>query len=796
VLQARFAQPTHTAQLIEEQRMKSIARFAIEKRWWVIAGWIAFIVLAQGITSGLGGTTYRDTFSLPGTETQHVMDMLKNSGLENQNGLSGQVVFHAKSGTLAQPPANVMSEIAKLCADKLDVVSVGTPWQSVTCASGKATLGAGQSTLLSKDSTIAIVNVNWYTDKYDQKLFDGVFDHLKTLRSDQLQVEFTGDGFQGLGQQESGIPPVMLGFIAAMIILILVFRTLGGTALPLASAVAALTAGTGLIGILSHAMDVSNITPQLTELMVIGVGVDYALFIVTRHRRNLRRGMPVRESIIASINTSGRAVLFAGCTVCIAMLGLLALGVSFFYGMAIGVAIAVGLTMIASVTLLPALLSLLGPRVLPRWQREPLASDRRVKRLLCVIPPLCVFFWILYGLDAVLPGRRRRAAGAKAKLAAQPTGFWDRWSTMIARRRVITGFVGAAVIVALAIPFFSMRMGHADQGNDRATTTTRKGYDLIAEGFGKGYNSTLTAVVSGTNAQAMAEKVGQRLASVSDVDAHSIVVPPKPLTPTVAMVSFKSVTSPQDVKTTDLVKTLRDDVLPPLYGGTTNHVYVYGQTAIYVDFAGVLSSKMPMFIGFVVGLSFILLLIAFRSLVVPLTAAVMNLLAAGASFGVVVAIFQWGWGSDALGIGKGGPIEAWAPVMFFAILFGLSMDYQVFLVSRMHEEWVHTRDNRRAIRIGQAETGGIITAAAFIMITVFFGFVLDPNRVVKLLGIGLASAIFLDAFVLRTVLVPSLMHLLGRSNWYFPKWLEKVTPRVSVEPADEESEAERELVRT
>jgi RND superfamily putative drug exporter len=203
---------------------------------------------------------------------------------------------------------------------------------------------------------------------------------------------------------------------------------------------------------------------------------------------------------------------------------------------------------------------------------------------------------------------------------------------------------------------------------------------------------------------------------------------------------------------------------------------------------------MPLFIGFVVGLSFILLLIAFRSLVVPLTAAVMNLLAAGASFGVVVAIFQWGWGSDALGIGKGGPIESWAPVMFFAILFGLSMDYQVFLVSRMHEEWVHTRDNKRAIRVGQAETGGIITAAALIMITVFFGFVLDPNRVVKLLGIGLASAIFLDAFVLRTILVPSLMHIIGKPNWYFPKWLERITPRVSVEPADEEPAAEKELI--
>lgn len=732
--------------------MHSLARLAIRRRWWVIIAWLAFVLLAQVIAGSLGGANYKDTFSLPHTETDTVMKLLKDSGQSNQNGLSGQVVFHAKSGTLQQAPDAVSPALSALCKDKLDVVSVSSPWGTVTCKDGAASTGPGESRLLSKDQTIAIANVNWYSEKYDQKLFDGVYDQLETLRSSNLQVEFTGDGFQGQGQKESGVPPAMLGFIAALIILALVFRTVGGTVLPLASAAAALGGGLGLIGILTHAMDVSNVTPQLTELMVIGVGVDYALFIVTRHRRNLRRGMAVEESITAAINTSGRAVLFAGSTVCIAMLGLLALGVSFFYGLAVGVAIAVALTMIASVTLLPALLSFLGLKVLPRAQR--------------------------------------RAVRAGDFTDPHAIGFWARWSTFVTRRKVATAVVGGVVMIALAIPFFSMRMGHADQGNDRASTTTRKGYDLIAQGFGTGYNSTLTLVVSGQGAQDTAAKAGRALESVPDVNPASVIVPKKGLTDTISIVSFKSATSPQDVKTTDLVKHLRDDVLPDIYEGTSDHVYVYGQTAIYVDFSKVLSSKMPLFIAAVVGLSFILLLIAFRSLLVPLTAAVMNLLAAGASFGVIVAIFQWGWGAEALGIGKGGPIEAWAPVMFFAILFGLSMDYQVFLVSRMHEEWVHTRDNRRAIRVGQAETGGIITAAAFIMITVFFGFILDPNRVVKLLGIGLASAVFLDAFILRTVLVPSLMHLFGKSNWYFPKWLDKVTPRVSVEPAEEAWEAE------
>ncbi len=525
------------------------------------------------------------------------------------------------------------------------------------------------------------------------------------------------------------------------------FRTVGAIALPLASAVAALTTGLGLIGILTHAMSVSNVTPQLTELMVIGVGVDYALFIVTRHRRNLRHGMSVDESIQSAIDTSGRAVLFAGTTVCIAMLGLIALGVSFFYGMAIGVAIAVSLTMLASLTLLPALLSFLGLKVLTRKQRKEVRGG--------------VFH------------------------DPHNVGFWARWSKLVARRHIALGLAGGIVIVLIAIPFLSMRMGHADQANDPANTTTRKGYDLIAQGFGPGYNSTLTLVVDAPNAERMAQTAGSAIAKVANVDPSSIFVPPKPLTPTLAMVSFKSLTSPQDVKTTDLVTHLRKEVLPQLYDGSGGHIYVYGQTAIYVDFSHVLSSKMPLFMTAVVGLSFILLLIAFRSIVVPLTAALMNLLAAGASFGVVVAIFQWGWLAGALGIGKGGPIEAFAPVLFFAIIFGLSMDYQVFLVSRMHEEWVHTRDNQRAIRVGQAETGGIITAAALIMIMVFMGFVLDPNRVVKLLGVGLSSAVFLDAFVLRTVLVPSLMHTIGRANWFFPKWLDRVTPRLSVEPADD-----------
>jgi RND superfamily putative drug exporter len=404
--------------------------------------------------------------------------------------------------------------------------------------------------------------------------------------------------------------------------------------------------------------------------------------------------------------------------------------------------------MIASLTLLPAVLSLLGHRVLPRRVRKGVRDGTYVH-----------------------DEHRTR---------------WAWWSELVARRKLVLAAVAAGVIVVLAIPFFSMRLGQADQGSDPKGTTTRAGYDLIANapGFGKGYTSVLELVLHGPTATdaGYLKSVARGLARTPDVDAATIGA--QPLSRDLALMTFKSTSAPQDEQTNALVKRLRRDLAPTLERGTANQIYVFGQTAVFVDFAHVLAQKMPLFFVAVIGLSFLLLMLAFRSLVVPLTAAAMNLFAAGASFGILVAVFQWGWFSETLGIGAGGPIDAFLPVMFFAILFGLSMDYQVFLVSRMHEEWVHTHDNRHSISVGQAETGGIITAAAIIMIAVFGGFLLGDARVIKMIGLGLGAAIFIDAFVLRTVLVPSLMHALGRSNWWFPRWLDRITPRVSVEPPE------------
>jgi RND superfamily putative drug exporter len=727
--------------------MQTLARFATQKRWWVIAGWLLVIVATQLLSEAAGGATYKDVFTLPHTESQTVLDLLRANGQSGQTGQSGTVVVHAKTGTLDanQAPPSLESALVKLCSSGDHVAQITTPWTTISCAK-PSTPAPGVALLLSKDRTTGLVNVEWQGNQNDVGNFTGVYDSLKHLSSSTTQYEFTGGGFENLAQRQKGIPPEALGALIALLILAIVFRTPGPVFLPLLSAAAALGTGLALISLLSHVMNVATFATQLSQLMVIGVGVDYALFIVTRHRRNLLRGMPVNESIAVAINTSGRAVLFAGLTVCVAILGLCALGVSFLYGVAIGTAIAVALTMIASLTLLPAVLSLLGYRALPRRVRKAVAAGTYVPQ-------------------------------------ERPTR-WAGWSTYVSQHKLALGTVAAGVIVVLAIPFFSMRLGHADASTDPTSTTGRRGYDLVAHSFGTGYNSVLELVVSGPTATepAYLNSLAGQLRNVVDVDTTSVHA--APIGKDLAFVTFKSTTSPQDPKTTDLVKTLRSRIVPTMEKGSPNHIYVFGQTAILVDFAKVLSAKIPFFFVAIIGLSFLLLMLAFRSLLIPLTAAIMNLFAAAASFGVVVAIFQWGWFSSVLGIGGGGPIDAFLPVLFFAILFGLSMDYQVFLVSRMHEEWVHTGDNERAVRIGQTETGGIITAAAFIMIAVFGSFLLGNERTIKLVGIGLGGAVFLDAFILRTVLVPALMHQFGKANWYFPKWLDRITPRVSVEPDD------------
>jgi RND superfamily putative drug exporter len=531
-----------------------------------------------------------------------------------------------------------------------------------------------------------------------------------------------------------------VGVLAAAVVLFIAFGSLLAMLLPIVTAIAGVVGGLMAIAPLTHAMNVVSIAPTLGALIGLGVGIDYALFIVTRHRRGLQSGLTPEEAAVKAIDTSGRAVLFAGITVCIALLGLLVLGVSFLNGLAVACALTVVFTVAAAVTLTPALLGVFGMRVLSR--------------------------------------RRRRLAGQVT--ARGSSGLWARWSGTVERRPAVLATAAAAVMVILAIPVLSLRLGTSDQGNDPSSTTTRQAYDLLAEGFGPGFNGPLL-LVARTSSPADAAALRSLEARLPQT-AHVASVRTLTATPGTSVIQVTPRTPPEAKATSDLIATLREHAIPAAEQGTTLRVYVGGVTATFADFATVITGQMPWFILTIVGLSFLLLALAFRSLLIPATAAVMNLLAAAATFGVLTAFFQWGWGSEAFGLGQAGPIEAYLPALTLAILFGLSMDYQVFLISRMNEEWVHGRDNRRAVRTGQLETARVITAAAAIMICVFLVFSFLGQRDIAEFGIGLATAVALDAFILRTILVPALMHMFGNANWWLPRWLDRRLPHLAIEP--------------
>ncbi len=530
--------------------------------------------------------------------------------------------------------------------------------------------------------------------------------------------------------------------LAAAVVLFIAFGSALAMLLPLVTAIAGVGGGLMAITPLTHAMNVVDFAPILGALIGLGVGIDYALFIVTRHRRGLQAGLTPEQAAVQAIDTSGRAVLFAGSTVCISLLGILVLGVGFLNGLAVASALTVVFTVLAAVTLLPALLGVFKMRVLSRRQRRRIAA-------------------------APAPGR---------------AGLWARWAGTVERKPAVLAVAATVVMAVIAIPVFSLRLGSSDQGNDPSSSTTRQAYDLLAEGFGPGFNGPLVLVAQTRSAadEAALRTLEAGLPRVADVASVRTLA----ATGGTEVIQVTPATSPEAKATSDLITTLRDETIPAAERGTTLRVYVGGVTATFADFAAVVTAKLPWFILAIVGLSFLLLVVAFRSLLIPATAAVMNLLAAAAAFGVLTAFFQWGWGTSAFGLGQAGPVEAFLPVVTLAILFGLSMDYQVFLVSRMNEEWVHGRRNPVAVRTGQLETGRVITAAATIMICVFLTFSFMGSRDVAEFGIGLAAAVALDAFILRTVLVPAVMHLFGDANWWLPRWLDRRLPHLAIEPPE------------
>jgi putative drug exporter of the RND superfamily len=716
--------------------MAGLARWCFRHRYVVIALWVVALI-ALGGASKVAGSAYSNSFSLPGTESTKALQLLQSS-FPAQAGESDRIVFHVKDGSVTDPAVRASMEAMLAKVAKVPQVSgVTSPYSPQ---------GAAQ---ISKDGKTAYATVNWTKLGSELNLdnVQTVIDTAEKPATGNLEIALGGQVIQQVGQAPQSFSE-LIGIVAAAIVLLLAFGAFFAMLLPLITAIFSLVGGAFAIELLSHGLAINQVGPIFATLIGLGVGVDYALFIVTRHRNGLKAGLTPEEAAIRSLNTSGRAVLFAGGTVCIAMLGLLVLRLSFLTGIGTASAIMVLFTVVAAITLLPAFLGVIGMRVLSRRERKALAKD-----------------------------------GPHDEFA---TGMWARWSAYVAKRPAFLSVIALAAIVVLTLPLFALRLGTGDQGNDPKGSTTRAAYDLLADGFGPGFNGPLQLVAT-INSPADAQALGELEASVRNTPGVAAVVG-LPITPQtkVAIVNVVPTTSPQDKATTDLINNLRQNVVPQAEAGTTMKVYVGGLTAIFNDFSKVLTDKLPLFIAVIVGLGFLLLLVAFRSIVVPATAAVMNLLAAGASFGVVVAFFQWGWGSEALGIGRPGPIDAFVPVLTLAVLFGLSMDYQVFLVSRMHEEWVHTKDNEYAVTTGQASTGRVITAAATIMICVFMAFVFGGQRVVAEFGVGLASAVFIDAFILRTVLVPALMHLFGKANWWLPGWLDRILPHLSVEPADEE----------
>jgi RND superfamily putative drug exporter len=506
--------------------------------------------------------------------------------------------------------------------------------------------------------------------------------------------------------------------------------------LPIMTAMFGIGVGLAVVTLLARVMDIPSFAPQVTAMIGIGVGIDYALFISTRYREALHDGAEPHRAVVHAIDTSGRAVLFAGGTVVISLLGLFLIGVSFIRGLAVGASLAVLFVMAAAVTLLPAVLGFVG-----------------------------------YTIDKfALPGAKKRVDPEQS--------VWARWARSLQRRPWLALLGGLLVLLILAIPFLSLRLGVADSGNDPTKFTTRRAYDLLTDGFGPGFNGPLLLASDvSTPAQAAA---AQQLRSAIQQDPDVAAVPVVRTSDKGVMLVVVPKSAPQDAATTELVHRLRDDVVPAATSGTGLDVHVGGQTAIGVDLADTLGQRLPFMFVAILLMSFILLMLVFRSILVPLKAVIMNLLSIGAAYGVIVAIFQWGWGANLIAIGKEGPIEAWVPMMLFAIVFGLSMDYEVFLLSRIKEEYDVHHDNSRAVASGLAKTARLITAAAAIMICVFGSFVLSDQRVLKLVGFGLAFAVFIDATLVRLVLVPATMELLGDRNWWFPRWLEWM-PRVHIE---------------
>jgi RND superfamily putative drug exporter len=686
------------------------------------------MLVALGGVVGAAGSSFSDSTSLPASDSATAYSLLARAGSDAAKVSTGTIVWDTRSGSALSPAAR--SRIAPMLASVAKVEGVKGVISPFTAAGAKQ---------VSADARTAYATVVFTSDSHEA----AAAKLAQAAASSQLDVQVGGAAFTKISP---GGASEVIGILAALLILILVFRSIWAAVLPIITGVAGVGLSSLAVILLSHVITLPSVAPELGALIGLGVGIDYALFIVNRHRKALQQGADLTDAVTTALNTSGRAVLFAGGTVVVALLGLVILNVGFLTGLGIAAAVTVILTVMAAVTLLPALLATMGRRVLRKSERAATGS----------------------------PARR---------------SVWARWARLVERRPVVAAVLAVAVLGALAVPALTIRLGAADDSSAPTGTSARSYYDTMADAFGKGFDAQLLLVAQTPDSHARAAWaiLTRELPEVKGIASAS---PPEAVSgDSLSTIQVVPTAAAQDQATSDLVRTLRSGILPRAEAGTDLRVYVGGTTATNIDFANALTSKLPLFLAIIAVFGFLLLTLAFRSLLVPAIGAIGNLLTIAVALGSTVALFQWGWGQPLFGIGGPAPLEYIVAILIVGVVFGLSMDYHVFLVSRMHERWTQTGDNRRAVTSGAADTGGVIVTAAAIMACVFAAFGLAGVRTIAEFGVGLAVAVLADAFLLRMTAIPALMHLIGRRNWAIPSWLDRALPHVSVENPDTDSPA-------
>jgi putative drug exporter of the RND superfamily len=691
-----------------------------------VAVWLAALVLAS-LAGQLAGSQFKDDFSHgTATDSERAAALLQRN-FPGQAGDVGQVVFRTQAPVTAPPQESRIGAVLTQIAHLPGVASVGGPF------------GPGAAGQVSRNghTAFALVRFRASGDALPAATVKRVITTAQGSAGPGFTVQLGGAPVQKVEQPQFGTSE-SLGLLAAVAILLLAFGSVIAMLLPVAIAVAAVAATFGLLDLLSHLVTVPSFAPELAALVGLGVGIDYALFVVTRYRDALHAGSSPPDAVVAAMTTSGRAVVFAGSTVVLSLFGLFLLGLPFMYGAALGAIIAVLLVMTASVTLLPAALGFAGT-----------------------------------GIDRLRVGRRHRQ-----KISGSTEGFWWAWARQVQRRPWLAGGAALAVLAILALPFTALRLAFTDAGTNPGSYTSRQAYDLLAEGFGPGVNGPLvvTMALPGPGGQQTAARLRADLAAQPDVASVS----PPSFTPatTAAVLTVIPRTSPQDARTAALVNHLRNSVVPRDTAGTGASALIGGPTAAAIATPALIAARLVAVVVFVVVLSVLVLVAAFRSLLIPAVSALATLLSTAAAYGVIVAVFQWGWLGSGIDNGATAPVDPWIPLMLFALLFGFSMDYQVFLVSRIREEKRGGLPDAAAVAAGLARTGRIITSAAAIMICVFAAFVLGDLRILRVVGLGMAAAVLLDATLVRMVVTPAVLRLTGRANWWFPGWLDRLLPRL------------------